>query len=209
MQITKYVHACLLVQTEDRVGLFDPGVFSQDVLPIDQIDRLDDLIISHIHPDHFSAEIIKELVKKFPGLVITAPTEVVTELAREGVNATDQASPGIEFFDSPHETVAPLFPQPQQVGVHYLDQLTNPGDSHHFSVSKNILALPITGPWGSTIKALNLVLELRPKYVIPIHDWHWRDEARTQTYENFEKKLAEQGIHFFKAETGMPMLIDD
>ncbi len=205
MKITKYVHACLLVETPDRVGLFDPGMMSEAALPVDQLEELDDIIVTHAHPDHFSLPLIKELVAKFPGVQITAPTEVVTTLARDGITATDQPSAGIELFDAPHEAVEPLFPSPEEIGVHYLDQVTHPGDSHSFGETKAILALPITAPWGSTVNALNLAIKLQPKYIIPIHDWHWHDEARQQIYDNVEKILAEHNITFLKPETGKPL----
>ncbi|MEO7364504.1 MAG: MBL fold metallo-hydrolase [Candidatus Saccharimonadales bacterium] len=208
MNITKYVHSCLLVETPERVALFDPGEMSQTALPIDQIERLDDLIITHAHPDHYCLDVIQQLVAKFRGLVITAPAEVVAMLGREGIVASDRPTAGIEFFDSPHESVQPLYPQPDQIGVHYLDYLTHPGDSHSFAETKCILALPITAPCGSVIRALNLALELKPQYVVPIHDWHWRDEARLSTYENFEKILGAQGIGFLKPETGVALALD-
>lgn len=208
MQITKYVHSCLLVETDDRIALFDPGVMSQAALPIDQLEALDDIIITHEHSDHFSLELIRDLVRKFPGAQITAPTDVVAMLGREGISATDQAATGIEFFDSPHENVAPLANQPQEVGVHYVDQFSHPGDSHSFTETKAVLALPVTAPWGCSVDALNLALKLKPQYVVPIHDWHWRDESRQQAYDRFEKILAEQGITFLKPETGIPLTID-
>lgn len=208
MKITKYVHACLLIQTPDRVAVFDPGMMSESSFPVDQIDQLDDIIITHIHGDHFSPSFVQSLVAKFPGVLITAPTEVVLALAKQGVSASDRPSPGVEFFDSPHESVQPLYPQPEQIGVHYLDQLSHPGDNHSFTETKAILALPITGPWGSAVKALNLALKLKPEYIVPIHDWHWRDEARHQIYDSFEAILKEQGITFLKPKTGEPLEID-
>lgn len=209
MQVTKFVHSCLLVETDDRVALFDPGIMSQADLPIDELERLDEIIITHSHSDHFSPDIVKELVGKFPGVLITAPTEVVALLAQQMITATDQPSPGIEFFDSPHESVEPLYsPLPEEIGVHYLDTLSHPGDSHSFTETKAVLALPITAPWGSSVKALSLALELKPQYVIPIHDWHWRDEARQSIYDSFEKVMAERGITFLKPATGQPLIID-
>jgi len=54
-------------------------------------------------------------------------------------------------------------------------------------------------------KALNLALALKPKHVLPIHDWHWRDEARESTYQNFEQILGKEGITFYKLQTGVPV----
>lgn len=209
MKITKFVHACLLVETPDRVALFDPGSMSEAALDVDKLTRLDDIFITHIHGDHVSVPLLKQLIAKFPAVRITSTDEVVKQLAAEGIKATTTPPAGVTFFDSPHESVAPLFGQPpEQIGIHYLDMLSHPGDSHSFTETKAILALPIAAPWGSTIRALNLALELKPRHVLPIHDWHWRDEAREQTYNMFERVLGEQGITFHKLETGQPVEIN-
>lgn len=208
MHITKFVHACLVVETPDRIAVFDPGVMSEQALHLDLLSQVDDIIITHSHGDHFSRNLVKALVEKFPNVRITAPSDVVAALAEEGIAASDQPSDGIIFFDSPHESVEPMFPTPQQIGVHYLDQFTHPGDSHSFHETKAVLALPITAPWGSSVRALNLALNMRPQYVIPIHDWHWREEARQQTYDTFEKILAEHNIIFLKPETGVALEVN-
>ena len=211
MKVTKFVHSCLLVEMPapvNRTTLFDPGVMSEDALDIDKLQYLDDIIITHEHSDHFSLELVKRLVEKFPDVRITAPKSVVTILAREGIDATSEPSEGIVFFDSPHEAVEPMFPRPEQIGVHYLDLLSHPGDSHSFHETKKVLALPVTAPWGSTVKAVQLALELKPEYVLPIHDWHWRDEARESTYTNLAKILEEHDIEFVRLETGKPVILE-
>jgi L-ascorbate metabolism protein UlaG (beta-lactamase superfamily) len=208
VKITKFVHSCLLVETPGRVALFDPGSMSTPSINIDSLTSLDDIFITHEHGDHMDIAFIKRLVAKFPNVRITTTEEAVKQLAGEGIKASNTPPDGVTFFDSPHESVKPLFNPPQEVGIHYLDVLSHPGDSHSFHETKSILALPVAAPWGSTIKALNLALELKPKHVLPIHDWHWRDEAREQTYGMFERVLAEQGITFHKLQTGQPVEID-
>lgn len=208
MKITKYIHSCLVVETPDRVAVFDPGMFSAEALPVDSLPRLDDIFITHVHPDHCDPALIKRLVDTFPGVRITSNPEVIARLADEGITATDEAPQGVSFFDSPHENVGPMYPQPKEFGFHYLDQLSHPGDSHSFKETKAILALPITAPWGATITALNLALNLAPAHVLPIHDWHWNEAARRDTYNNFERILGGQGITFHKLETGHPVEIN-
>lgn len=208
MNITKFVHSCILVETPERVALFDPGMMSEAALDVGQLDRLDDIFITHSHGDHMSLDLIKQLVIKFPTVRITGPNEVVKQLGSSGLTASSQVPKGVVLFDSPHESVQPLFPQPEEYGYHYLDVFSHPGDSHSFKETKAILALPMTAPWGTNIRAINLALELKPTHVVPIHDWHWRDEARTQAYDRFEEILGKAGIQFFKLETGKPVTID-
>lgn len=207
MTITKFVHACLLVETPERVALFDPGSMSAPTINIDHITKLDDIFVTHIHGDHIDTSLIKKLVEKFPAVRITTTNEVVNKLSELGVKASNSAPEGVQFFDSPHESVQPLFPQPEEIGVHYLDSLSHPGDSHSFTETKAIVALPVTAPWGAAIKAINLAIELKPKHVLPIHDWHWNEEARAGMYDLFEKVLGEQGIIFHRLETGQPVEI--
>jgi L-ascorbate metabolism protein UlaG (beta-lactamase superfamily) len=208
LKITKFVHSCLLVETPDRVALFDPGTFSEEALDIAALNQLDDIFITHEHADHCSLDLVKKLAGKFPDARITSTPAVVEKLARESLKAGTESPPGVSFFASPHESVEPLFPRPEEIGVHYLDTLSHPGDSHSFKETRAVLALPITAPWGSAIRALNLALELKPRYVLPVHDWHWRDDARAQTYKRFERILGEHDIKFFKLETGQPVKIE-
>lgn len=207
MKITKYVHSCLLVETDGRVALFDPGVMSTGELPLESLTQLDDIFITHIHPDHLDQAFIRQAVAKFPDVRITAPDEVVEQLAGDNIKASSDVPDGVKLFDSPHEDVMPIFPAPTQAGYHYLDTLSHPGDSHSFKETMPILALPVTAPWGSSVKAMRLAFELKPKHILPIHDWHWREEARGMMYGRFEELCHEQGITFHKLETGKPVEI--
>lgn len=211
MKITKFEHSCLLVEMpapQNRATLFDPGMMSEAALDISKIDYLDDIVITHSHGDHLSLNLMKQLVAKFPAVKITAPADVVDLLEKEDIAASSDPSEGISFFDAPHEAVEPLFITPDQIGVHYLAMLTHPGDSHSFSETKAILALPVTAPWGATTTAVKLALELKPQYVLPIHDWHWRPEARDQMYSALEQAFAQRGITFVKLVTGEPVTLE-
>jgi L-ascorbate metabolism protein UlaG (beta-lactamase superfamily) len=209
VRIAKFVHSCLLVETAERVALFDPGVYSEAALDITQIDRLHDIFITHEHPDHFSRELIRQLIEKFPHVHITSTSPVVKELKELGITATDRPTSGVVLFNSPHESMAPLVPEPpEETGIHYLNMLTHPGDSHSFKETKTILALPVTAPWGSSARAVRIGLELKPTHILPIHAWHWSTEARRLMYDRFENFFGGHDITFHKLETGRPIEID-
>ena len=211
MKITKLVHSCLLVEMPEPVNrtvLFDPGHMS--TVDVGSLKYLDDIVVTHSHGDHLNIELVKQLVQKFPEVRLLAPAEVAEQLKREGVNANTEPPEGMELFTSPHENVEPLFPVPQQIGVHYLGKLSHPGDSLGFSETKEVLALPVQAPWqkGTPVDAFIKAVELKPKYVLPVHDWHWRDEARESLYGHLEQAFAKEGITFLKLKNGEPVVLD-
>jgi L-ascorbate metabolism protein UlaG (beta-lactamase superfamily) len=211
MKITKLGHACLLVEMPapvNRTALFDPGIFS--TVDVDSLEYLDDIFITHIHSDHFDEGLVKRLVAKFPQVRITSTAETVAKLKAQGIEANDDAPESVSFFSSPHEVIKPFYPSdpPQEIGVHYLNKLSHPGDSHGFTETKEILALPVQGPWGSPNNAVKLGLSLKPAYIVPIHDWHWNEDARKSAYADMARVFDGAGITFISPVNGEPFVVD-
>jgi len=210
MKITKLGHACLLVEMPapiNRTALFDPGTMSD--VDVDSLQYLDDIFITHMHPDHFDIELVRKLAGKFPKVRITAPQEIVDTLVQVGVGARNEAPEGVSFFESPHAHGEPLLTNyPEEIGVHYLGKLSHPGDSHTFTETMPVLALPVVAPWGSTVEAIRLAIALKPQYVIPIHDWFYHDDARDWMYERLEATLKPVGITFIKPVNGQPFTLN-
>lgn len=205
MKITKYVHSCLLIEADEAVVLADPGTFSWEsgLFSVDNLQRLDYITVSHEHPDHLNEAFLKALVSKFPSVRIITNSAIAARLQASGYeNVSTQGDTVVQPFATQHESVQPFGEVPDHVGVHVLDRLTHPGDSHHFTETKEILALPMTGPWGSFMAAVSLALKLQPKYVLPIHDWHWNDTARARAYDDAARLLAEHNITFVKTRDG-------
>ena len=92
--------------------------------------------------------------------------------------------------------------------MHYLGKLSHPGDSHHFAETKAVLALPVTAPWGTMVNAAKLAAELKPQYVIPIHDWMWKDEWRLKMYGGLAQFFEGQGIKFLQPVDAEPFVLD-
>jgi len=211
MKITKLVHSCLLVEMPEptnRTVLFDPGSMSHELIEQHDFAYLDDIVITHNHGDHLDVDVIRQLVAKFPDVRILATAQAIDQLKEQGIAATNIAPEGLTIFDSEHAPTEPLFDTPQQHGIHYLGQLTHPGDSHTFGETMPILALPVQAPWGATVNAVKLALQLRPQYIIPIHDWHWSEDARAAMYQTLETTFKQHNITFIKPVNGEPFVID-
>lgn len=179
--------------------MFDPGVFSwRDDFDFSQLGQLDAIAITHAHADHCHPEFVRALIERFPGAKLVTNEEVHTHLKATGVNA-DFAGTNLSSLvgqDAPHENMPWSSQVPVNTAFDLGEEFTNPGDSLQLRTTKRILALPMTAPWGSLAQAVDMALRLKPRIVIPIHDWHWHDEAKQQMYQLAEQGLNQVGIQF-------------
>jgi len=200
MKITKYVHSCLLIEKNSTSVLVDPGSYTleEDALPLEDLEGLDYVLITHEHEDHMSLPLLKRILERFPKAKVATNGVVADLLAKEGIFATIQFPEFVEMRESLHEHVLALAPHNSL--FHIFGEVTHPGDSLQFAESKEVLALPMQAPWGSMVQALEKAVSLnpKPKLVIPIHDWHWNDRARRRAYETAGNYLREQGIPEFR-----------
>lgn len=203
MKISKYIHSCLLIKEQEKVILIDPGNYSveEKAINIEKISQLDYLLITHEHPDHLYVPFIKELVGKFPELIIIGNQTVANILSTENIKSQVEGNEFIEAIDAPHEHIFGA-PQFQNTLFNVFSLLTHPGDNISFDKTSRILALPVQAPWGSLTQAVEKAMELKPEIIIPIHDWHWRDEARKAFYAHLKDYFAQNGIKFLGLETG-------
>lgn len=204
MRITKFVHSCLLVEHDGLSVLIDPGVYSWPRIELDKLPDLDVLLISHVHTDHYCLEAVRGLRERFSGLPIVTNSEVEALLERGKVELHTQVFSWCETSDMGHPPVPWKDDDCLNTAFHLFDQLTFAGDSLELSETRPILALPITATWGSTAAAVELAVKLRPQIVIPIHDWHWHDAARTKVYSDVESVLTKHNIRFQPLNTGIP-----
>ena len=203
MQITKFLHSCLLVEEADKTILFNPGNFTYDakVFAVNILEKLDYLLITHEHPDHCYPPFIKEILQKFPDVKIISNQSVVELLKKENITASADGDEIVKITPVPHGRVFDR-EAPANVMFEVFDRLADPGDSLDFTTAKEILALPLLGPSWTVTHAAEKAVELKPKIVVPIHDWHWKDEARKDYYKRLTNFFAEKGIVFKPLETG-------
>ena len=203
MKISKHLHSCLLLQDDLSTMLIDPGVYTYqaNALDLKKLQSLDYILITHEHPDHFFMPFIKELIKQFPKVKIISNHSVVNLLKNEGIKASSLGTEKILLEESPHEALWDT-KVPANLMFHIDGLLTHPGDSHHFTKTNDILALPIAAPWGSTADAVNLAIKLKPKVILPIHDYMLKDSLRQGMYLRLHEFFKTKKIDFKPLETG-------
>ena len=203
MRLTKLGHSCVLVEEEGKSVLFDPGGWAERSL-IDAVEHVDCVIYTHEHGDHFDVEILRSLVAKFPDLQVVCNGEIQQQIRDASVEvSTVEETETIKKFEAPHEALPiPGAQAPAENGYHFLDAYSHPGDSQHFSETKRVLAMPFIGQWGKTGDSIAKVLELKPEYVLPVHDWHYTAEAKEWLQGVLEFALKDSGITLLPNENG-------
>lgn len=203
MKITKFLHSCLLVEEQDKTILFDPGIFTymSKALDVNNLTKLDYILITHEHPDHMHLPLVHELVARFPDVKIITNPAIVEILKKENITATSTGDDTVSLEETPHERLWDIEP-PRNAAISIFQKLTHVGDALHFTKTYDVLALPLTAPWGSTTDAVNKALAMNPKVILPIHDWMWKDEIRKTMYERLSGFFKEKGIDFKNLETG-------
>ena len=190
--ITKLVHACLLVDVGGTRTLIDPGTFSwqDERLDASMVEGADRILITHEHADHVSVDFLRAALERSNDAEVETTAALQRILAEEGIGAVTEGTPQ---FAAPHERI-PMGPGPQNTGFHVGDALSHPGDSHSFVETMPILAMPFAAPWGSLTNGADRTRLVRPRYVIPIHDWFLSESGRTFMYRLAAMALDEDGI---------------
>ena len=176
MKITKFGHACLLIEEKDARFLLDPGRYSE--VPQD-LAKLDAILITHGHQDHLDVDSVVKLLEKSPNARIITNPEVVQILKERGIGAEILSdgegvtikSVTISGFGTDHASVHSSMSAGKNVGFLIADRLFYPGDALTVpSTVVEILALPMASPWHKLSEAFDYLDQIKPKIVIPVHD---------------------------------------
>jgi L-ascorbate metabolism protein UlaG (beta-lactamase superfamily) len=176
MNITKYAHACLLIEKGGVKVLIDPG--SWNALP--DATGVSAILITHEHQDHCDPVQIKALLTANPDAQVITHAAVAQKLAAEGITEVLAIEPGtplevnglaIESFGTEHAAIYKTSPC-RNTGFLVGEELFIPGDALHDLPNKpvRILALPTGGPWMKIEEAIDYAKAIAPVVAFPIHD---------------------------------------
>jgi len=174
MKITKYGHACLVIEEGDARIITDPGVYNETPNTTD----VDAILITHEHADHCDIDQLKQILSLNPSAVVITHAGVGKVLDETGVAYTliqdgeevDVNGVSVKSSGTDHAIVYEVMPC-QNTGFLIANRLFIPGDSFHVpSDAVEVLALPTGGPWMKTSEAIDYAKAVNPKVVFPIHD---------------------------------------
>ena len=210
MKVSKHIHSCLLVEEQGKTVLVDPGKYSYEskALDIERLSSLDAIAITHEHSDHMYIPWIKEVVAKFPNVEIITNSSAGKILQEQGLQVNTAGNKFIKMSPLPHEKVFDTTSPVENVSVTLFGKMTSVGDSFSSIQPADIVAFPVVAPWGSATQAMLHASKVKTKVMIPIHDYHWKDEYRKEFYVRFREYLKPFGIDFKAVETGEVIEVD-
>ena len=185
-----------------------------------KVNKIDIVLITHEHADHFHIESLKELIKNHPDIKVITNDAVGAILVKEGIehnimehgNVVDIKGVHIEAYGKEHALLHKSIPAFSNIGflieelcVHSggksgdANKFFFPGDAFTDPLKEiDVLALPVAGPWMKISEAIDYALQLKPKKAFPVHD-----ALRIPSQHLLpEKILGINGIEFIKLEEG-------
>lgn len=206
MKLTKFEHACLLLEVTAKRLIIDPGSFT---MPLGDFGDVEAVVITHEHGDHATAEQLERIVGRNPEVKIFGPAGVVSALRDFEITKTmdgHKVSVGpfdLEFVGSRHAIIHPTIPQVDNVGVIVNDLLFYPGDAFTKPPREvDTLAVPCSAPWLKIAEVMDYVLEIKPKKVFPVHEMLLSVAGKTVTNQRIKGVTEAIGGEFFVLEPG-------
>lgn len=175
MKITKYEHACLVLEEQGKQLVIDPGIFSTSLPELTEVVAV---VVTHIHPDHFDQEKLQAIFAKNPEAQLYTVPAVAAELKGKFAPKAALHDMGVavgpfhlEFFGEQHAVIHNSIPLTDNVGVLVNETLYYPGDSFTLpDETVEILAVPASAPWMKVSEAIDFIEAIRPKIVFPTHN---------------------------------------
>ncbi|MBH0116025.1 MBL fold metallo-hydrolase [Salinibacterium sp. NG253] len=174
MKVTKYEHACLVLEHQNERLVIDPGGFTE---PLPALDNVTAIVITHQHPDHWIDEQLQRIRDNNPDAPIFGPAGVAAAATNWNITTVvDGASETagawtLEFFGGEHAVIHPSIPMIDNLGVLVNGEFWYGGDS--FTVPPKPVAaaaIPAGAPWLKISEVMDYVTELAPKRAIQTHD---------------------------------------
>jgi L-ascorbate metabolism protein UlaG (beta-lactamase superfamily) len=176
MNVTKYGHACVRIESDGAVLVIDPGVFTERKA----LEGADAVLITHEHPDHLVVDTLADELGRRPAVRVFTHPAVAEKLgaiedALTTVNSGDEfeaAGLPVRAYGGWHAEIHPDLPRVANLGFLVGDALYHPGDSFDVPQGATVdtLFVPVTAPWLKASESVNFIRAVAPRRAYALHD---------------------------------------
>lgn len=183
MKLTKYEHACLILDNDESRLIIDPGCFTN---LLDDLGGVSILVITEEHTDHFDIDNVRKVIEKNPQVKIFTTMVVAAQLSAagiassviEGEQTVKENGYKLGFYETPHAPVYKKSPC-RSLSVRVDDYLFYPSDSYNIIDDEvEILALPTSGPWHKLEEAIDFANSINSKKILATHNALYSDDGQ-------------------------------
>lgn len=175
MKLTKFQHACFVIEKDGRSLVVDPGSFTRDFIVPHHVDGI---VITHEHPDHFDEKLVSTILEVNPKATIIAHETISGRFTEYNAVAAKVGEPytvgafTLQFFGGQHAHIADSIQTPPNLGVLIDNTVYYPGDSFEAPamLKVSVLALPASAPWLKASEAMDFLARVKPAFAFPTHD---------------------------------------
>jgi L-ascorbate metabolism protein UlaG (beta-lactamase superfamily) len=202
MRITKFGHACVRVEHDGTVVVFDPGMFTGP----EALDGATAVLITHEHPDHYVPDLLR--ATDAPVWTIDAVAAKIRDDAPDVAERTTVVAPGdsldvgvpVEVVGEMHAVIHPEFPRFYNSGYvltlgdtsvyHPGDALTAPGRP------VDVLFAPASAPWARSSELIDFMRAVKAPRNVAIHDRIYSDAGAAIFDGHVDRFLPNEGLDY-------------
>lgn len=208
MNVTKYEHACMVVNAGSSRLVIDPGSF---LASLPDASGTAAIVLTHEHADHFSPDNVHRIIALNPDVRIFGPQGVADAASAHGItvevmragDSVDVSPFTLRFFGGRHNEIHSSIPIIDNLGVLVNDTLYYPGDSYTVPDTEvDVLAAPLGAPWLKISEAMDYVLAVKPRRAFPVHDMTLSVIGKRGHAERLAWATAQNGGEFTVLEPG-------
>ncbi|MFK0292818.1 MBL fold metallo-hydrolase [Streptomyces sp. NPDC090442] len=169
MKITKYGHACVRVEKNDRAIVIDPGVMTPELAATAGVEAV---LITHEHFDHFDPERLRGIESAiYTCAGVARHLEGLGERVHVVHDGDEFTVAGFEVsvVGEKHHFSHPDTPPVDNVGFLIDAEVFHPGDALTV-VDAPTLLLPGQAPWLTTPDMIDYLRRIAPLRAYAIHD---------------------------------------
>ncbi|GAA5228207.1 MBL fold metallo-hydrolase [Paeniglutamicibacter antarcticus] len=224
MEITKFNHSCIRVQSGRRALLIDPGTFS----PVaEALAGVEAILVTHEHPDHLDSDPVVAALAANTQLVLYAPPSLAESLrdAAEVAGMPDAEArihgvgPGTSFEAAGlevsthggfHALIHHALPTVANIGYFIGRRLYHPGDSYQVpeGIEVSTLLIPAHAPWAKIGETIDFLSMVGAAQNFPIHDGLLNERGLGLIDGHLERVAGEHGISYRRIPNGTPVDIE-